>query len=73
MARPDSGPVRGREPARRSAAFIPDELDCEPDPDVTRDDPDDDPLPPELDPLRGVAEPDLPLDDEEGVREPAGV
>jgi len=73
IALPDSGPVCGRDPARRSAALTTDEL--EPDePDVTRDEePEEDPLEPALDPLRGVADPDLPLDDEEGVREPAGV
>jgi hypothetical protein len=50
--------------------------DCEPDgpddPAVTRDDvPEDDPL--ELDPPRDVAELPLLLDDDEGVRDPAGV
>jgi hypothetical protein len=33
----------------------------------------DDPLEPELDPPRDVAEPPLLLDDDEGVRDPAGV
>jgi hypothetical protein len=75
IALPDSGcPLRGRDPARRSAALSPDEPDCEPDPEVTRDEEpeEEDPELP-LDPLRGAADPDLPLDDEEGVREPAGV
>src|SRR5688572_14519223 len=74
IALPDSGcPLRGRDPARRSAALSPDEPDCELDPEVTRDDaPEEEPELP-LDPLRGAADPDLPLDDEEGVREPAGV
>ena len=78
MARPVVGcPSRGREPARRSAALMPAELDPVEDPDEMRAeepdrvDPDDEP--PELtpDPLRGAAEPDLPLEEEDGVREPA--
>jgi hypothetical protein len=66
-------PALGREPARRSAVLTVAEL--EPDePDVTRDEePEEDPPEPELDPPRGAAVPLLPLDDEEGVREPAGV
>ena len=55
---------------------VPIELPAEPvEPDVTRedaperDDPED--APPELDPLRGAADPLLPLDDDEGVRDPA--
>jgi len=78
IARPVSGcPVRGREPARRSSALSPVELDCEPDPDVpdaTREEaPEDVPPELELDPPRGVADPDLLLDDDEGVRDPEGV
>jgi len=77
IARPDSGcPARGRVPDRRSAALRP-ALDCDPDPEdpATRADAPDEEDPPELglDPLRGAADPDLPLDDEDGVREPAGV
>jgi hypothetical protein len=74
IALPDSGcPVLGREPTRRSA--VPTLAELEPDdPDVTRDEePEEDPPELELDPPRGAADPLLPLDDEEGVREPAGV
>ena len=51
------------------------ELDCEPeDPDVTRDEaPEDDPPELEPDPLRDDADPDVLLDDDEGVRDPEGV
>ena len=44
------------------------------DPDVTRDEePEEDPPEPEPDPPRGCADPLLALDDDEGVRDPAGV
>ena len=59
---------------RRCAVFTP--ADPEPDcpDDVTREDaPDDDPPELEPDPLRGCAEPERLLDDEDGVRDPAGV
>ena len=74
MARPVSGcPVRGRESDRRVAVLRPAELDCEPGPDgpdATRDEPEEDPPELALEPLRGVADPDLLLDDDEGVRDP---
>ena len=41
--------------------------------DVTREPPEEDPPELVLDPPRGAAVPDLPLDEDEGVREPAGV
>ena len=68
-------PDRGRESPRRSAEPTLIELDGEPDdPEVTRcEEPDDDPPEPVLDPPRDEADPDLPLEDEDGVREPAGV
>lgn len=66
--------MRGREPDRSEA--VPKEPACEPEapeePDVTRGEvPEEDP--PELEPVRDDADPDLPLEDDEGVRDPAGV
>lgn len=71
--------VRGRDSARRRVETSA-ELDIEP-PGETRvdaperDEAEPDAEPPELvlDPLRGAADPDLPLEDEVGVRDPAGV
>jgi hypothetical protein len=79
MARPVCGPSCGREPARRGAALTLPEPASDPDgrDELTRDDPPDED-PPELalepEPLRGAAVPvRLPDDDDDGVREPAGV
>jgi hypothetical protein len=75
IARPVFGwPPWSREPMRRCAVPAPAEADCEPEgPDelIRVEPPDDDP--PELEPLRGAADPLLPLDEDEGVRDPAGV
>lgn len=57
-------------------ARSPVEFDGEPDPDdpaVTRDEPEEDPPELDPDPVRDVADPDLLLDDDDGVREPEGV
>ena len=79
IARSNSGcPLYGRVPARRSEVLSPVELDCDPyepdDPDVPRvEAPEDDPPELEPDPLRCDADPEVLLDDDEGVRDPSGV
>jgi hypothetical protein len=75
IARPVWGcPSCGREPTRRCAVLTPALADPEGPDDVTREEaPEEDPLELEPDPLRGCAEPDLVLADDDGVRDPAGV
>lgn len=74
MAPPVRGcPSRSRDPARFTAPPL-FEPPCEPgETDETREEPPDEPPELELELPRDEADPDLPLEDDEGVREPAGV